>query len=114
MISLTNNSQFAQIVKGISDELYLDQQESERRYGHASKLLVVPLRNILDHEIMHAVDMKRKYIQYKRQYDNCCTTITSIKDKIEEIDNTEKKDKDQQAKSSSVGTFGKLKMGFVN
>eukprot|EP00486_Rosalina_sp_Unknown_P015522 CAMPEP_0201593464 /NCGR_PEP_ID=MMETSP0190_2-20130828/191057_1 /ASSEMBLY_ACC=CAM_ASM_000263 /TAXON_ID=37353 /ORGANISM="Rosalina sp." /LENGTH=486 /DNA_ID=CAMNT_0048052657 /DNA_START=5 /DNA_END=1466 /DNA_ORIENTATION=- len=111
-ISLTNNTQFAQIVKGISDELYLDQQESERRYGHASKLLVIPLRNILDHEIMHAMDMKRKYIQYKRQFDNCCTTITNLKDKIEDIDNPEKKEKEQQEKNSGVGTFGKLKMGF--
>lgn len=101
-------NQFAQIVKGISNELFIDQQESEKRYGHASKLLVVPLRNILNHEIQHAVDLKRKYIHHKRQFDNNCTIITNLKNKIQDIENPKK----EETEKPNVGTFGKLKLGF--
>eukprot|EP01084_Bolivina_argentea_P163980 285180_1 len=106
-----DKNEFAELVKGISSELYLDQQESKRRYGHASKLLVVPLRNILNHEIAHACDIKRKYIVHKRLFDNCCTTITHLRNKIEDIENPKSIENNPQ-KSQSIGTFGKLKIGF--
>eukprot|EP01083_Nonionella_stella_P027158 74734_1 len=109
-LATTDDSlEFADIVQGISKELHLDQQESEQRYGQASALLVVPLRNILNHEIQHAVDIKRKYISHKRQYDNCCTTIAHVKQKIEEIDNPQSV---EQESDDHVTTFGKLKIGF--
>ena len=38
--SSQRHSHFAQILKGIASELLMEQQASERRYGHASKLLV--------------------------------------------------------------------------
>lgn len=104
-----NQSHFAQILRGIAIELYGDQQESEKRYGHASNLLVVPLRNIINHEIAHAMDLKRRYILVKRQFDSCCTTISTLKSKIEELKNPKP---EEEAANPDVSPFGKLKMGF--
>jgi len=112
-VTLSSSSQthchFAQILKGMADELLLEQQASERRYGHASKLLVVPLRNILNHEIMHAVGMKKRYVVTKRQFDNCCTTISNLQAKLKELDAPAQPVAEADKEASA---FGKLKLGF--
>jgi len=105
-----NESHFGRILRGIANELYGDQQQSEKRYGHASNLLVVPLRNIINHEVMHAMDLQKRYILVKRQFDACCTNISSLKAKIEEAENP--KEEEEVPDSGVAGTFDKLKMGF--
>jgi len=108
-----NGMKFKQIVQGISTELTLDQQRTERNHLKASKLLVVPLHNILNHEIQHALDCKKKYILNKRQYDNYCTIIANLKSKIKYLQypkslSSEKNEKDK----SKITKFGKFGRGF--
>jgi len=108
--SSSEHSVFARILRGIGNELFDDHQQSEKRYGHASNLLVVPLRNILNHEVAHALDLQRRYVLVKRQFDSCCTTISTLKAKIEELQHPD--EQPEAAPEAAVGAFAKIKVGF--
>ena len=99
---------FAQIIKGISSELTINEKECKLRHNQTLKLLVAPLQNILNHEIKHALSLKKKYIQNKRQFDDICTSISNLKQRIEETNELKQGDNG----SANGSAFGKLKVGF--
>jgi len=77
---------FINVMNSISFELYTEQKDYEKYKTNAEKLLIIPLQNILKHEIKHAIDIRQKYLKFKRQYDDYRTVIAKTEEAIDAID----------------------------
>ena len=104
-VSLDNSNKFIGVVKGISKSLKIEKNEAQQRYKRAQSLLVIPLNKILKGEIQHAIEMRKKYIKCKRMYDDNCTSIMNIKQKIKDIENP------TQNEQKVTSVFDKFRVG---
>jgi len=71
------------LCKGLNDELSTCGKQYQQKMIKSQNLLMEPLKKLLNTDILHAIEMRKKYLKNKKRYDYCCNILSKIQKQMD-------------------------------